>query len=742
MLIVFGSLVLLCLNSASAASTSSPNHIYVNGSSGNDLNDGLTPETAKLTIKNDTGTVSTGVTVSISGGTYSGAGNTNIKIDHDMTIIGAGKTKTTITGSGLSQIFIINDNVKFILKNMTLANGKSGYGGGILNQGHTTVDNCVFTECYTIYAYMGGGSAIANTYYSTLTISNTDFLYNDARASSSGGGTIYTNGTLNMNNCSFIGNTAYLGGCIFTSNGNINIANSSFINNTATVNGGVICSYSSDTNMNFSFCSFVGNTANHDTPPNNIYNPFNNYLNVNSCWWGTNNGPNGITGSYTANNWIYMTLNPDKTKIKYKNNTTVTANFNNLYDRNTKTFTPIDPAINHIPDGLIVNFSTDNGEITTPSITQNGEANATFTGTQLGQSIVTGTCGSMPVSSAVTVEPLSTITTVDDAKNYPGQNVTLTAHVKDENNNPVDGGYVTFTINGQNIKVQVVNGVATTSWTIPSSWAAGTFTINAYYNGTGTFYYGDSSATGNLNVQKTPTVISTINVECEYDDKIGVKAHLVDTYGNPVIGATVIFNIDNVELRGTTNSNGDATVYYTIKEVPGNYDIIITFPGNDLFGYSTCNADLEVYHRSTFITVPDVTGKHGDTVDLQAVLKDRLGNSISGKTIDFSVNGVKVGTGKTDGNGTAVFSYYINNGRGINNIVAYYSGNAYYGSNMGFGKLSVNPIITKITTKDTSGKHGDKTSLIATLKDENGNPLAEKTIKFIINGQTVGSALT
>ena len=46
--------------------------IYVNGSSGNDLWDGLTPETAKLSIKNAVDTVDTGGTIKVSKGTYSG----------------------------------------------------------------------------------------------------------------------------------------------------------------------------------------------------------------------------------------------------------------------------------------------------------------------------------------------------------------------------------------------------------------------------------------------------------------------------------------------------------------------------------------------------------------------------------------------------------------------------------------------------------------------------------------------
>lgn len=280
----------------SSASAASGDHIYVNGSSGSDANDGLTPQTAKLTIKNATGTVNIGGTVSISSGTYNGAGNTNIEISHDMTIIGAGKTKTIISGSDSSRIFVIDNNVNFILKNLTIANGKSNYGGGILNYGHTTVDNAVFSQCKTYYAYLGGGSAIASTEDGTLLVSNTDFLNNDASLSSTAGGTIYTNGTLTINNCNFLSNIAYSGGCVFSYAGTVNMDNSNFINNTARNGGGVLTLYGANNNAQIHFCSFVGNKANTVTTTNNIDNRLQNSMNVNSCWWGSNAGPNGIAG--------------------------------------------------------------------------------------------------------------------------------------------------------------------------------------------------------------------------------------------------------------------------------------------------------------------------------------------------------------------------------------------------------------------------------------------------------------
>lgn len=739
-LIIFGSLVVLCINSASAASSASGDHIYVNGSSGSDSNDGLTPQTAKLTIKNATGTVNIGGTVYISNGTYSGTGNININIDHDMTIIGAGKTKTIISGSGNNRIFVVNNNVNFILKNLTITNGNSKFGGGILNQGHTTVDNCAFTKCKTTYAYLGGGSAICIGDDGTLNVSNSDFISNDALLSTGGGGTICSNGTLTLTNCTFTGNTAYSGGCVYIFNGATTFKNCNFINNSASNNGGVLTNYSDYAMVSMSFCSFINNTESHNNS-NNIDNSLNNYLNVNSCWWGSNDGPNGIAGDFIADNWIYMVLNVNPGSIKPGNTSTVTADFNNLYDKTTGKVTAIDPAVNHIPDGLIVDFSTDLGQITTPDTTQNGTATAVFTGTQVGTATVKATSGNQNVSSTVTVEPLGTTTTVDDGQNYPGHDIKLTAHVTDENNNPVNGGYVLFIIYDNLIKVQVVNGVATTNWTIPESWKAGMYIIDAQYNGTGTIY-DESRSSALLKVLLIPTTISSNDVTGEIGDKVPIKAHLEDKFGNAMEGQKVTFHINNTDLTGYTDGNGDVTVYYTITENPGAYNIIISFSGNNPYEPSSYTSKLTVNRISTSITVSDTKGTHGDHVDLQATLKDKNGNPLVGKEVVFSVNGSKVGSARTNNDGVATFSYLIDEIVGEYTVKAVFMDDPTYQDATGQGTLTVNPLDTKITVNNVNGKHGDKTHLTAVLTDYNGNPLAGKTVTFSINGDVVGKAAT
>ncbi|HEX3014587.1 MAG TPA: hypothetical protein VHO92_10025, partial [Methanobacterium sp.] len=69
--------LLFCLTTVSAADN---NTIYVNDTGGNDSWDGTSWATAKLSIKNATGTINTNGTIHIANGQYTGENNTNIII--------------------------------------------------------------------------------------------------------------------------------------------------------------------------------------------------------------------------------------------------------------------------------------------------------------------------------------------------------------------------------------------------------------------------------------------------------------------------------------------------------------------------------------------------------------------------------------------------------------------------------------------------------------------------------------
>ncbi|AEG18344.1 beta strand repeat-containing protein [Methanobacterium paludis] len=246
------------LGAASAATPGDNSTMYVS-TTGNDIWDGqsttynsTTGSGPKATIKNATGTVTTGGNVYIANGIYN---ESNIIIDKNMNIVGESQSGTIINGqkSGNS-IFTIASGVTVTITNLTLTNATTIDGGAIFNDhGTLTVRNIKFTN-NTVNEY---GGAIFNN-VGSLTVENSTFTNNIANVD---GGAIYNNGgSLTVENSTFTGNAANNGGAISKNDGDMTVENSTFTNNIATA-GGAICNNSGSSTVENS--TFTGNTANY-----------------------------------------------------------------------------------------------------------------------------------------------------------------------------------------------------------------------------------------------------------------------------------------------------------------------------------------------------------------------------------------------------------------------------------------------------------------------------------------------
>jgi predicted outer membrane repeat protein len=116
----------------------------------------------------------------------------------------------------------------------------AGYGGGIYNEGVLTLTNSILSQNEGRY---GGGVFIGNNPTgASAMIEHTSFLSN---VSGNLGGGLYTNlitTTLTVSDTVFIGNSARAGGGLARSNSDLHVFNSSFTQNTADLGGGLLLS--------------------------------------------------------------------------------------------------------------------------------------------------------------------------------------------------------------------------------------------------------------------------------------------------------------------------------------------------------------------------------------------------------------------------------------------------------------------------------------------------------------------
>ena len=118
-----------------------------------------------------------------------------------VTIDGTGRS-VTISGGGTVQLFVVNSGVTLTLRGLTLANGKSTFGGAIFNSGGTlAVTNSTFSGNAAPF-----GGAIYNDSASTLIVTGNTFSGN--AATTNVGGAINNTSTLTLTLSVVAGNTA------------------------------------------------------------------------------------------------------------------------------------------------------------------------------------------------------------------------------------------------------------------------------------------------------------------------------------------------------------------------------------------------------------------------------------------------------------------------------------------------------------------------------------------------------
>jgi len=158
--------------------------------------------------------------------------NGELSIIHSLTFIGPGPASLTISGNNTSRVFDIGAGTTNSISDLRIANSTDYNGGGILNEGVLTVNNCTLSA----NAVRDHGGGIDN--FGTLQLNNCTISGN--RTGAYGGG-IYNVGTLTANNCTISGNASGFndGGGIYNV-GTLTANNCTVSGNTASLDGGGI----------------------------------------------------------------------------------------------------------------------------------------------------------------------------------------------------------------------------------------------------------------------------------------------------------------------------------------------------------------------------------------------------------------------------------------------------------------------------------------------------------------------
>ena len=283
----------------------------------------------------------------------------------------------------------------------------------------------------------------------------------------------------------------------------------------------------------------------------------------------------------------------DESSFNVLEATTTSMNITGNYNLNNNITIHVSVVNNaNMPVDGKVSITIDNNENIVDLV--NGCANLTVTLTEAGIHTITATYlgndvyGQSSTTENITVNKVNTTTMLNIAGDIGlNKNITITAMVKDDKNNPINNGMVSIEIDGNKQVLNLVNGSVEL---ITSINTPGDHVITATYLGDDN--YNPSSATETITLNKVNTMVdvsiikalttnTTITVTVKTEDNTQITngaINVLDENGNKITSGNI--------------TNGKYTVNLTPKA--GTYYYTFEYLGNDMYNASKTVERIDV----------------------------------------------------------------------------------------------------------------------------------------------------
>ena len=661
---------------------------------GNDENNG-SQTSPVATIKKALELVSDGYSIYIAPGTYLEYG---LEITKSVNIIGSGKVIIDADNNG-KIISTTNKSAVINLANLELTKAKSNFGCAVYNLGADfTLNNISIYDNEITDALANTMSAIYNT--GVMTIKNSKIIHNmghgliynsnnlalinstvsgnDIASGTSSYGIVYsTGGTVKIVDSDFDNNIARLG-TVYISSGNLIVENSIFESNRVTVgNGGAITLWSLSSKVNITNATFRDNVAAKDGGAILARGD----VNILNSIFENNAAGNGYYG-----NAIY--------------------NYGNL----------------NIHYSVLLENASSNYVIYNCGYNPSANAQYNWWGTNNDPSKLVGAgkwdedtpCEDVDVSNWIIMSVTPNI-----IENITGNQVIKATFDKYQGN---DGKLydLTKTLPEFNVKFSAINGTLSDNLAkVINNAASVNYTISD--NDTITVESGNEIFNIKVIVAKETSII-LINVN---DIVVGENA-TIDVFVNKNATGNVVVSVNN---KNTTVNIKDGKASLIVSDLPvGKYDIVVKYSGDANYGASTNITSFNVGKIAKYDIDVDISRvQSGENATITVSLpKDATGN------VTIIIGNKKYNA--TVVNGTAKITTDVLD-NGTYNVVVSYSGDNNY---VNYTKqLNMTVDINKnvnLKANDIVMFYKDGSRFTAVLTDYKGNPIANETLIFVING--------
>ena len=346
-------------------------------------------------------------------------------------------------------------------------------------------------------------------------------------------------------------------------------------------------------------------------------------------------------------------------------------------------------------------------------------------------------------SFKVEVDLIPTNIITEDLFIYYNNGSSLSILLYDVNDNPLSQMELEIQIMNRENPDEIYNIIAETTSgeaNIPLAYSPGNYSINIAYGGDS--HYESQTKSINLEIDKMPTVISGDDLNIYYGCSENLEVFLMDNNGNLLpnrnLSLAIIKSSDNSTIfDGVLSTDATGKIAKSLKLDIGSYIATVSFEETEFLYGCDKTININAVKMPTSIAVNTIILRAHEENNLIAYLSDYYGDSISNKTIKVDIIGVDnnyIDSYEINTDSEGKISRLISLAAGSYTIRFNFDGNDFYEASS--REISQNVIATNMAyfeAEDVVMNVGNG-SIIAYLKDPNGNPMEGELVTFDIGG--------
>jgi len=239
------------------------------------------------------------------------------------------------------------------------------------------------------------------------------------------------------------------------------------------------------------------------------------------------------------------------------------------------------------------------------------------------------------------------------------------------------------------------------------------------------------------------TALSVTDITTPNNTAVWLTATLTDGEG-AVEGETVAFKLDGEWVgEDATDASGVATVQVTVAQPPISQALEAFFNGSQYLLASSDSGYVNITWTESLLEAPDATGRWGDPAELTVrLLSSPAGAALGGRTVHFTLDGTYLGKAPTGWDGYATWFFEDTIEPGTVTWNASFDGDSYTGESSNTSDFTSLKDLVVLTATNITIRQGENADLSTLLTDDEGYPLASRTVTFKRGTTTLGTDTT